>query len=149
MFWRKPEPLPKPKTPQWITVGVPIVFAVIVGLVGLVYNTMAADVKSLEEKKASRETIQQMLKNQENLIKNNKEDGDKRDKAIEKNQEVIQELLRQQIPRNLRVRESEVSEIEKKPIPPDYFEKYFELEEDIQKKYKIYLESKGYDTTGL
>ena len=89
MFWKK-EP-PKPKIPQWAAISVPIVFAVMIGLIGLVYNTMAADIKDVktnvekvEEKKVDNTTLQLMLKNQALMIKQQKEQADRQRQEEEK-----------------------------------------------------------------
>jgi len=100
-FFRKPNP-PPPKIPQWVTVTVPIVFAVMIGLIALVYNTMAADVKEIkdnvklvEEKKVDNTTLKLMLKNQKMMIEQQKDEADRQREEDAKKFDQIQETQTQ------------------------------------------------------
>jgi len=71
-MWFKSKPVPPPKyqLPAWISIAIPIIFAIILGLLGLVYNGMASDLEILEHDKADKEiTYKQIEQNQRILEK--------------------------------------------------------------------------------
>ena len=56
-----PPPPPKSKIPGWVSIATPIIFAVILGLLGIVYNGLAEEVKE----KVDNKTLQLMIEKQE------------------------------------------------------------------------------------
>ncbi len=94
-IFKQPPPPPKPwyKNVAMIAIVLTVFSMVTLGPIGVIYNGMTEEIKKLDTEKASRDTIQQMLKNQELLIKQNNKDGVKRDRVIEKNQEAIQQKI--------------------------------------------------------
>jgi len=63
MFWRQPPP-PKSRIPTWAGLAVPITFAIIIGLLSIVYNGLAADVEKIEDKmeqKVDNKTMQMQI----------------------------------------------------------------------------------------
>ena len=64
MVWFRrepPPPPPKSKIPGWVGIATPIIFAVILGLLGIVYNGLAEEVKE----KVDNKTLQLMIEKQE------------------------------------------------------------------------------------
>ena len=131
-----PPPLPKSKIPGWVGIAVPIIFAVLFGLTGIVYNGLAETLKT----KADKATIQQMLINQEQLIMMNQKTLNTQQKNIEKNQESLEETLQviqrvqtQQAvmvekitpPRGLTIRTD--APMEKPSLSPEEFQQYMKM----------------------
>ncbi len=154
-FRQPPPPIPIYQRKPIATISVVLVMIgmFVLAPIGVIYDSMSEEIKTIKAEKASRETIQQMLINQEILIKQNKEEGkerdvknEKQDTAILENQKTLIELR----VNKLRIIKAEPKKvIKKKPIPPVLFEKYLLLKPEIQIKYKKYLGNKGYDTEGL
>jgi len=109
-FRREPPPPPKKSIPGWVSVATPIIFAVIIGLLSIVYSGLYDNVKAMDAKKADKETIQQMLENQKLQIKHNQEALDQQQRNIEKQNEAIQKTL------------DEVRQIKQAPAPPSGFQ---------------------------
>lgn len=66
-FRREPPPPPPKRTvPGWVTISVPIIFAVVLGLLGIVYNGLAEELKTKADKEV---TLQQIETNQKILEK--------------------------------------------------------------------------------
>jgi negative regulator of sigma E activity len=61
MWIFKKEPPPKPKLPAWVNIAAPVIFAVILGLTGVVYNSIAEDLKQ----KVDNKTLQLMIEKQD------------------------------------------------------------------------------------
>jgi len=153
-LFRKPEP-PKPiyKRQPIATAAVIITLIgmFVLGPVGVIYNGMSEELK----KKVDNSTLQLMiekdreaLKRQDEALKEKNKKDDTQDAAIIENQKTLL-LIRQQKITLAEPRNVGVQIVEKKPLPPDFFEKYVKLSPEIQIKYKKYLESRGYDTNGL
>jgi FtsZ-binding cell division protein ZapB len=65
MSWFKKDPPPKKALPAWVGLITPIVFAIIIGLLSIVYNGLAHDVEKIEQKmeqKVDNETLQMQIK---------------------------------------------------------------------------------------
>jgi hypothetical protein len=149
----------------------PVIFGIILGLMSIVWNGMAADLKHAEEQieeiqkeKATNADVKEAL---HELKTQTKEQND----AIQQNQLAIKELLiRQEIekkaPVNLRIKgksdgeptttpvvkreaKTVIVEKEKKVLSPEQFGKYLSLKPEIKVKYKAYLEKRGYDVSDL
>jgi len=151
--FRKPEPPPKKWYAQPALI-LTIVAMFVLGPVGVIYNGMSEELK----KKVDNSTLQLMiekdreaLQRQGDALKQKQIKDEKQDAAIVENQKTLI-MLRQQtviIKPQAESRMISNKDVKKKPLPPDFFEKYFKLSPDIQAKYKKYLESRGYDTEGL
>ena len=128
---REPPPPPKPTFPHWVNITVPIIFAVILGLLGLVYNSLAEDVK----RKADQTTIEQMLINQRQVIDHNQQVLDKQQENIEKQQQTLEKTLHViiELQTEQRVLKEKISAPSvsmpqyKKSISPKEFKEYMEL----------------------
>ena len=90
------------------------------------------------------------LKRQGDALKEKGKKDEKQDAAIVENQKTLIMIRQQQTiakPSNMKIVTK--TKVEKKPLPPDFFEKFIKLDPEIQAKYKKYLELKGYDIEGL
>lgn len=159
-FLKKPPPPPPPiyKRQPIATAAVvlTLVGMFVLGPVGIIYNGMSEELK----RKVDNKTLQLMiekdreaLKRQEEALKEKKAKDEKQDAAIVENQKTLLMLRQQAVimaPKNVEVKkEATITKVQKKPLPPDFFEKYMTMKPEIQAKYKKYLESRGYDTEGL
>lgn len=176
-FIRKPS---KPK--PWFlnpSLTVPIIAGIIIGLSSLVWNSMAADIKDVQEKveavqkeKATNQDVKEALQELKNQNKESNKAIKETNEAIKNNQIAIKELLiRQEMmaPSNIRVgpspstvtnnnevtkvKENEtkniIKKVEEKIISPELFEKYMSMKQELKKKYKEYLIKNGYDVSHL
>jgi len=65
MSWFRKDPPPKKTMPSWVSLITPVIFAIIIGLLSIVYNGLANDVEKIEEKmeqKVDNETLQMQIK---------------------------------------------------------------------------------------
>jgi len=153
MFWKK-QPPPPPKK-AWVNPSLimPIIFAVIVGLAGLVWNGMAADIKTVQDKVEAVEKEKATNADVKEAIKELKDQTKEQNVAIQQNQIAIKELLiRQDIlkaPEEFKIVDKEVIREEKKILTPEQFERYLSMKPEVKVKYKIYLEKRGYDVNDL
>lgn len=63
-FKKEPPPPPKSKIPGWVNLVTPVIFAIIIGLLSIVYNGLAHDVEKIEQKmeqKVDNETLQMQI----------------------------------------------------------------------------------------
>lgn len=107
---RKPEPPPPSISPikaLWIKVGVPILVAIFLSLLGVVYNGLAEEVN----KKVDRETLQQMIVNQKQLIENNQKNLETQQRNIEKQQETLSKTIEMMI--QIQTQQNMKSKVEK------------------------------------
>lgn len=132
-----PPPPPKPSTLATVLqIGVPVIFLVLVGLLGIVYNGLAEEVKS----KASKETLKQMIITQQKLIESNEEDLNEQQEAIKKQQEAINKTLQTIIQMQTEqkyMRQSTIpprsdyntttETVEKPPLSPKEFKEYLKM----------------------
>jgi ABC-type lipoprotein release transport system permease subunit len=154
MFWRKPPPPPPKKWFQQPAIILTVIAMFVLGPVGVIYNGMTEELK----KKVDNTTLQLMiqkdreaLQRQEDALKERQKKDDKQDAAIVENQKTLM-ILRQQAQPQTSTTNSRVVKIQeenKKPLPPEFFEKYLTMTPEVQAKYKKYLESRGYDVEGL
>jgi ABC-type lipoprotein release transport system permease subunit len=156
-IFRKPPPPPPPiyKRQPIATAAVilTLIGMFVLGPVGVIYNGMSEELK----KKVDNSTLQLMiekdreaLKRQDEALKKKNEKDEKQDQAIVENQKTLIMLRQQAIiaqPSNMKIVKK--NKVEKKPLPPEIFEKYILMKPEIQVKYKKYLESRGYDIEGL
>ena len=95
MIWFRREPPPPPPPPKKsylqavLQIGVPIIFMIMIGLLGIVYNGLAEELKT----KADKESLQLMIQNQKQLIESNQKTLEKQQQNIEKQNESIQQTL--------------------------------------------------------
>ena len=131
-IFQKPPP-PKPiykKQPIACTaVLLTVIGMFVLGPVGLLWNGMAEEL----EKKANNETVILYMKQQ-------KETDDRQWEALE------QQI---QIPKSMILSPPNSLSIEKPVLTVEQFEKYMSMLPEIRDKYKMYLESRGYDVAGL
>jgi len=132
-FFRKPPPPPKPiyKRQPIATAAVilTIIGMFVFGPIGVIYNSMSEELKG----KANNETVILYMKQQ-------KETDDRQWKALE------QQI---QVPKSMMLSPPNSLSIEKPVLTVEQFEKYMSMVPEIRSKYKIYLESRGYDVEGL
>ena len=132
-FFRKPPPPPKPiyKRQPIATAAVilTIIGMFVFGPIGVIYNSISEELKG----KANNETVILYMKQQ-------KETDDRQWKALE------QQI---QVPKSMMLSPPNSLSIEKPVLTVEQFEKYISLAPEVRSKYKIYLESKGYDVEGL
>lgn len=89
MFWKKKEPPPKKIWYKNGSIITPIIAAVIFSLIGVVYNSIAEELKQ----KVDNRTLQLMIEKDRDELKALKSFNDRQQKAIEQNQEAIRDLL--------------------------------------------------------
>lgn len=165
-FKRTPPP-PPPKSRAWIVQLItPIVFAIIVGLAGLVFTGLKENVGALAsdlKDKVDNKTLQLMIEKQDMIIQHQREEADRQRQEDSKKFEQIQRTQSKtldrieaiQAPKGLMmksaapppkiVRENPSGDI----LTPDEFEKYIMMDPRVREKYKQYLQSKGKDVSGL
>lgn len=177
-FRREPPPPPPKKIPAWVQLTTPIIMAIILGLVAFIGNSFSetikevkAKVESVDKEKVDNQTLQLMLKNQEMLIRQQKEEADrqrqedaKKFEAIQKTQgetlKRIETIQREKAveprvvspPSGLSVGgKSDSSEFQSKgeALSPSEFEKYMSMSPEVRVKYKRYLQKIGKDVSGL
>lgn len=150
MFWRReppppPEPVYRKRPIATIAVILSFIGMFVLGPIGAIYKGLTEELKS----KANNETLLLYMKQQ-------KEDSDRQWKEIERNR---QQQIQLSPPRAVKVQTpvSEPSKVEyiappaekTKVLTPEQFEKILSMKPEIRIKYKKYLESKGFDVSGL
>jgi len=182
-FRREPPPPPPPppsKIPGWVSLLTPVIMAIILGLGAFIGNSFSetikevkAKVESVDKEKVDNQTLQLMLKNQEILIKQQKEEADRQREEDAKKFEAIQQTQSETLkrietiqrektarpvvvapPANLSIggkadAPASNSQSKGEALSPEEFEKYMSMEPDIRIKYKRYLQKIGKDVSGL
>lgn len=98
-----PPPPPSSKVPEWVQLAVPIIFAIILGLITYSFNGYKShaemrmdenkeEIDKLKEQKVDNQTMQLMIKLQEQQIKS----SDEKIKRVEKSLDEIKELIKEQ-----------------------------------------------------
>ena len=133
-FFRKPPPPPKPIYARQPIATAAVILTIIgmfvFGPIGVIYNSMSEELKG----KANNETVILYMKQQ-------KETDDRQWKALE------QQI---QVPQNMSVVATPKQNLTKKmTLTVEQFEKYISMVPEIRAKYKFYLESTGFDVSGL
>ena len=134
MPWFRREPPPPPPKSTLSTVmqiAVPIIFMIMIGLLGIVYNGLAEEVKT----KADKESLELMIQNQKQLIETNQRTLEKQQQNIEKQNESIQQTLQiikevqteQKLLRQAPSAPSGVTVREAPPLSPKEFKEYMEM----------------------
>lgn len=132
MSWFRREPPPPPPKkgiPGWVTITVPIVFAIVLGLLGIVYNGLAEELKTKADKEA---TLQQIQANQKIL--------EKHQESLDKTLEVITKIQAEREaqekynkdhtmtpPGGFRMMEQPATVMEKPPLSPADFQQYLKM----------------------
>jgi len=175
MWIFKKQPLPPPiyKRRPIATAAIilSIVATFVLGPIGVIYNSMSEELKTVREKVevVEKEKVDNnLLKETLNDLKEDRRDrnkkAEKRDEAIQQNQQAIQKILiRQELaaPKKFRVMESNkesepkmkksitIRKKEKLNLSPDQFEIYLSMSPETRAKYKKYLRDNGKDVSGL
>jgi predicted PurR-regulated permease PerM len=89
MRWFKKEPPPKKPWFKNASIITPVIAAIIFSLVGVVYNSLAEELKQ----KVDNKTLQLMIEKDRDQLNQLKELNERQEKAIEQNQEAIRKLL--------------------------------------------------------
>jgi hypothetical protein len=92
MSWFKKTPPPPPRKSYLqpvLQIAVPIVFMIMIGLLGIVYNGLAEEVKT----KADKQSLRLMIEHQESVIESNQETLEKQQNNIEKQQAIMNQTL--------------------------------------------------------
>ena len=117
-----PPPPPPKKPPWWVNFIFPVIVTVILGLLSIVYNSVADDVKS----KADKEVTMKMIEtNQQNITK--------QQEALDKTLQVIIEIQterkmeKENKDRDNRTQPSVNVTSEKPPLSPSEFKEYLKL----------------------
>ncbi len=161
MFFRRPLPpippqVPFYKKPAVVSIILTVVIVFVLGPVGVIYTGMSEELK----KKVDNSTLQLMIQKDREAIKRTEEGAVKRDKAVEENRNAIIEnqkvlIMIQQRPSvaltgpRATIKPKEPPQRAKLVLTPEQFERYLKMGPDVQVKYKTYLESRGYDISGL
>ena len=179
-FRREPPPPPPPppsKIPAWVQLVTPVIMAIILGLGAFIGNSFSetskevkAKVESVDKEKVDNQTLQLMLKNQEILIKQQKEEADRQREEDAKKFEAIQQTQSKTLERIETIQKEQQVRPKAVVLPPanlsiggkadaptsrgvaltpEEFEKYLSLEPDVRVKYKRYLQKIGKDVSGL
>jgi len=162
-IFKKRQPLPPPpiykrKPIATVAIILTIVATFVLGPIGVIYNSMSEELKSVRSKVevVQKEKVDNtILKEALNDLKEERRDrnkkGEKRDDAIQQNQQAIQKILIRQelyVPKKLRIIESK-RETKKSTLTPEQFEKYILMSPKIRAKYKKYLKETGTDVSSL
>jgi len=127
MIWFKKEP-PPPQTitsriPGWVTISVPLVFACILGLLGIVYNGLAEELK----KKADEAITLEKIEHNQQLL-------DRHQKSLDKTLDVVtqiqaeraaQEKYKMAPSTNFKFQTETI--VEKPPLSPVEFQQYMKM----------------------
>jgi len=139
MSWfRKDPPPPPPKeTAAWVRFALPLILAIFMGLVSVVYTGMASDI----EKKADKDTLKQMIVNQKELIENNHTVLQKHQDAIDAAlRELIELKTKQEISDENKKKEPEKKEVKEESksvrISPEEFKQYLKLNKEERAEFR-------------
>ena len=80
-----PEPSLKSKVPGWIVFSTPIIFAIIIGLISVVYNSIAQEIKQ----KVDNQTLQLMIEKQDIRIQQQQDNMARQQQILD---ETLQEI---------------------------------------------------------
>lgn len=169
MWIFKKDPPPPPKSKAWIVQLItPIVFAIIVGLAGLVFTGLKENVGALAsdlKDKVDNKTLQLMIEKQDMVIQHQREEAEKQRQMDAEKFQMIQQTQTKtlerieaiQVPQRLSIGTSLNPSIITKSskiktddaLTPEEFERYMKMDPEIQIKYKKYLQEKGRDVSGL
>jgi len=134
IFSRKepPPPPPKPKIPGWVSITVPIVFAVVLGLLTLVYNGIAGELKELKDDKADKEITYKQIEQNQKILEKHQEQLDSTLKVIIEMQ-TEQKAMKYQTapppPTGFKMLE-QPAEVNKPVLTPQQFEAYMKMSKE-------------------
>jgi len=148
-FHREPPPPPPKKgIPGWVNIVTPIIFAIVIGLLTIVYNGLAEELKTKADKEA---TLQQIQSNQK-ILEKHQMSLDQTLQVITKIQAErdVAEKLRKEMapPAGFKMMEPATT-VQKVTLTPGEFQNYLKMSPTDRVKYKKYLESTGKDVSGL
>lgn len=122
----------------------------------------AKRIVDIEKEKATNENVKGAIIELKEQRKEQAEANKEQNKSIQTNQIAIEKILiRQEVisaPSGFGIKEkadtasvkkNTITEVKKRILTPEQFERYMTMTPEIQEKYKLYLEKKGYDTEGL
>jgi len=153
-----PQPIYKRKPIATVAIILTIVATFVLGPIGVIYNSMSEELKNVRSKVeiVEKEKVDNIiLKETLNDLKVDRRDrnkkAEKRDEAIQQNQQAIQKILiRQELaaPKGLNIT-SEVIKKEKSTLTPEQFKMYMSMSPKVRDKYRKYLKETGKDVSGL
>ena len=118
-----PPPPPKSKIPRWVNISVPIIFAVMIGLLGIVYNGLADELK----KKADKAITVEQIGNNQKLLEAHQE-------ALDSTLKVITEIQAEKTAREKyhpvgRLPSSQPAALQpaKPPLSPGDYQQYMKM----------------------
>lgn len=165
IFKKKEPPPPQPKVPAWvIQLITPIMMTIVLGLVAFIGNgfteslkDVKTQVEKVDERKVDNDTLRLMIENQNIVIQHQQQEAEKQrqDDAkkfdeIQKTQtKTLERIEAVQTQRAVNYKEPEKFELEKDLLTPEEFEIYMQMQAEVRKKYKQYLEQKGRDVSCL
>lgn len=156
MSWFRREPPPPPPKKNYLQpvlqIGVPIIFMILIGLLGIVYNGLAEELKT----KADKESLELMIKHQESVIETNQKTLEKQQSNIEKQQQTLNQTLqviqgiqmeqkalreeqeRIKSPSTLRMAPvtGTVTKSEKPPLTPTEFQQYMKMSPEEKEAFR-------------
>lgn len=147
MSWFRKEPPPPPPRKNYLQpvlqIAVPIIFMIMIGLLGIVYNGLAEEVKT----KADKESLQLMIQNQKQLIETNQKTLEKQQQNIEKQNDSIQQTL--QIIKEVQIEQKMMRQqpapsgimmrsgtVEKPPLSPQEFQQYMKMSPEEKEAFR-------------
>lgn len=139
-IFAKPEPI-KPfyreKPIATAAIILTIITTFVLGPIGIIYNSMSEDL----EKKVDNQTLQLMLKNQQVLIEQNKEEAKKQREEDAKKFESLQKSQQEtlQIIQKIQLKEvvpQAVKRVEQSALTPEVIKYYFSLPKDKQEDFR-------------
>lgn len=162
-FFKKQPPLPIYKRKPIATAAIilTIVATFVLGPIGVIYNSMSEELKNVrnkvevvEKEKVDNTILKDALDDLKEERKDRNKKAEKRDEAIQQNQQAIREILiRQELagPKGLKImgKVVENNTKEKTTLTPEEFEKYISMSPKVRVKYKKYLKESGKDISGL
>jgi cell division protein FtsX len=161
IFKKQPLPLPQPiykrKPIATVAIILTIVATFVLGPIGVIYNSMSEELKNVRSKvevvqkeKVDNTILKEALDDLKEERRDRNKKAEKRDDAIQQNQQAIQKILIRQelsVPKSLKIMGSK--SVQKLALTPEQFEKYILMSPKIRAKYKKYLKETGKDTSGL
>lgn len=132
-----PPPPPKKGIPPWVSITTPIVFAVVLGLLGIVYNGLAEELKTKADKEATLQSIQTNQK----MLEKHQLSLDQTLQVITRMQaerEAQEKYDRENVPvapERFKMMDS-TKVTEKPPLSPSEFQQYLNLSSEERKEFR-------------
>ena len=163
-IFKKQQPLPPPpiykrKPIATVAIILTIVATFVLGPIGVIYNSMSEELKNVrgkvevvEKEKVDNTILKEALDDLKEERRDRNKKAEKRDDAIQQNQQAIQKILIRQelsVPKSLKIMGSKSKSVQKLALTPEQFEKYILMSPKIRIKYKKYLKETGKDVSSL